>query len=126
MVRTSTTTQGKRVTFNVDEHYCLENDNPEKIFNEVFFGMFSKMPFALGYTKVVHDKGYREEMRFGSPSIEHYDNGLVGYQNFSFYGSEEEVLLEFANKSKLSDDAFGNCCWGQYTDVIIFRNPKCN
>lgn len=118
MVRKSTTTQGKPITFNVDEHYCLENDNPEKIYNEVFAAMFPTMPFALGYTKVMHDKGYN------GITLERYDNGLVGFQNFCFYGNEEEVLLEFSSKSKLSDDAFGNCVWGQYTDVIIFKNPR--
>ena len=80
MVRTSKTTQGKPITFNVDEHYCLENDNPEKIFNEVFAAMFPTMPFALGYTKVLHDKGYDKDL---NPS----DNGLVGYQNFCVYAN---------------------------------------
>ncbi len=124
MVRTTITTQGKKIKFNVDEHYCLKNDDPEKIYNEVFADFSPTIPFALAYTKVVHDTGYHQEMRWGSPSIERYDNGLVGYQNFFFYNNEEEVLSEFAIRSKLSDVTFGNTVTKSYADVIIFRNPR--
>jgi len=120
MVRKTTTTKGECITFNVDIHYTVIGDNPKKLAEEVFNGIFKKMPYCVAYTKVFYDKGYKDGMLWGSPAMIPYDNGLVGYQNFNFFIDKEEAQNDYKFRSKLDDDYPD----GRYSDVFLFENPN--
>lgn len=112
--RHSITTQGKQITFNIDKHYYVIGDSDERVMNEVFWGDMKDMPYAVAYTKVMYDKGYN------SITLERYDNGYVGYQNFNYHKTKDEAVKDYEFRSKLSDD-FPN---GKYADVFIIENPS--
>ena len=118
--RTTKTTQGKRISFKVYNHYYVIGDSQEKALKEVFTGIFDKMPYCVACTKVVYDKGYKDGMLWGRPAMIPYDNGYVGYQNFSFYANKENAVEDYKFKSKLSDDYPD----GYYADVILIENPS--
>ena len=113
---TTTTTTGKKITFKVNgEYYRPENfsSHISDIFEE-----FKNMRYCVLYTKIVHDRGYREISSFGSPSLENYDNGLVGYQNGQFFKDEAEAKDDYAKRQKLT----GYDC--DYADVFLVENKS--
>lgn len=92
--------KGKKYTFNTSGEYFkpLSSSSIKKIFE----GKDSNYAAAILYTKLKHDAGYREENRFGTPSIERYDNGIVGYQCINYYTSLAQAKKEFEGYSQLS------------------------
>lgn len=90
--------KGKSHTFNTSGEYFKPLSSTKKIFE----GENPNYVAAILYTKLQHDRGYREENRWGSPSIEKYDNGVVGYQCINYYTSLAQAKKEFKAYSQLS------------------------
>jgi hypothetical protein len=120
MKRTTKTTQGKSVTFEIDEYYITDESSAERKHEIVFDGVFANMPYCVAYTKVKHDKGANMGMLYGTPAMIPYDNGLVGYQCFDFYLEESEAKAMFASCSNLGDKYDGTV----YCDVMVIKNIK--
>lgn len=98
MKRTTICNDGKQRTFSYEgAYYTLENINKEEIFDG-----FEDCNACVLYTTIKHDKGWREAVIYGTPRIEDYDNGLVGYQNYNFFKDIEEAKKDFENRKKLS------------------------
>jgi hypothetical protein len=112
MERTAISTQGKKVTFKVDGSYLTKDDGT------VFEGFFSGHKYCVAYTTVKHDRGMKETHLWGSPTIEHYDNGNVGYQNFNYFNDKEEAVRDYNGRSVLSPK-LGVVA---YADVFLFEN----
>lgn len=109
----TTTTQGKKISFKVDGvYYTKENKD------ELFDGEFNQdHKYCVAYTTIKHDKGWKEENKFGTPSIVQYDNGLVGYQNFNFLDYKETAEALYNHLKKLSPKV-GTI---GYADVFLFE-----
>jgi len=109
----TTTTQGNKISFKVDGvYYTKENKD------ELFDGEFNQgCKYCVAYTTIKHDKGWKEENKFGTPSIVQYDNGLVGYQNFEFFGYKETAETYYNNRKMLSPK-IGTI---GYADVFLFE-----
>lgn len=90
--RTTTTTEGKRVSFKYDGTYYL----PTSDFSD--FKDITTSPFLVAYTTVKGDRGTRIVGNY----IEEYDNGLVGYQNFQCFDTLDEANKDFELKKKLT------------------------
>ena len=118
MVRSTITTQGKTVSFSVDLHYYLPLPNADK--STIFNGHFKDSKFCVAYTKVVHDCGYHDVMRWGTPSLEHYDNGNVGYQCFNYFNNEDDALEDYNARKKLTRKDFTKTI--AYADVFLIEN----
>ena len=109
--RKSLTTTHKIISFNVDDNYYVIGDNLDK----VFWGAFSNYKYAVAYTEVRRDCGTKVGNRFGAPAFIPYDNGLVGYQNFTYFDNKDEALEHFKSSCKLTPKYLG----GEYTDVFF-------
>jgi hypothetical protein len=107
------TTQGKKISFKVDGVYYTKVNK-----DELFGGEFNQgCKYCVAYTTIKHDEGWRTENRFGAPSIERYDNGIVGYQNFNFFEDKETAVTNYNDLKKLSPKigVIG------YADVFLFE-----
>ena len=91
-------TDGKKYEFQTEGEYYPPNSDA----NELFKPDFTKFACCVLYTKLRRDDGYKDGMRWGSPSWEYYDNGVVGYQNGQFYETIEEGKQHLENYSQLS------------------------
>lgn len=101
-IRTAKATNGKKYTFKVDKNYYTpEKDNKEHILGvaKEFYG--NERHYAVLYTEVKEDKGWRIEKRWSIDWIVDYDNGLVGYQQMGFYKTYEEAKEAFENQKKV-------------------------
>ena len=120
-IRTAKATNGKKYTFKVDKNYYTpEKDNKEHICNVAkgFYG--NERNYAVLYTEVKEDKGWRVETHWGHGCIVDYDNGLVGYQQMGFYKTYEEAKEAFESQKKvvgkLCDDGTA------FADVFLVSN----
>ena len=111
--RKALTTTLKVISFNVDDNYYAIGDSLDK----VFWGMFSNYKYAVAYTEVRRDCGTKVGNRFGAPISIPYDNGLVGYQNFSYFNNKDGALEHFKLICKLTPKYLG----GEYTDVFFIE-----
>lgn len=118
--RTTTATDGKKITFTYDGEYY----NPYSLFEKerdknIIFGShpsFKDMPYCISYTKVVQDKGNKFENRFGVPTTIYYDNGLVGYQCYEYFNDKREAFEQYrARKQCTKYDA-------QFCDIFFVEN----
>lgn len=103
-IRTAIATNRKKYTFKVDKtYYTPEKDNKEHILNVVegFYGNRNEFQYAVLYTEVKEDKGWDIESHWGIDTIVDYDNGLVGYQQMSFYKTYEEAKEAFESQKKV-------------------------
>lgn len=70
----------------------------------IFEGTDKKLQYAVVYDQLVRDSGWRIGTRYGSPSIDRYDNGIVAYQQMDFFTTRSEAnrrsveLLKITNK----------------------------
>ncbi len=111
--RTTKTTEGKKVTFQVhDDYYLGEGDK-----SQLFKG-FEECKYLVLYTTIKHDKGYREVNRWGTPTLEDYDNGWVGYQHGLFFTTLEEAQKDFEDRKMLTPKV------GEigYADIMLVTN----
>ena len=118
MVRSTITTQGKKISFSVDSNYYLPLSNADK--STIFDGHFKDSEFCVAYTRVVHDCGYHDVMMWGTPSLEYYDNGNVGYQCFNYFNSKDEALEDYNARKKLTRKDFTKTL--AYADVFLVEN----
>lgn len=101
-IRTAKATNGKKYTFKVDKtYYTPEKGNKEHIIGVAkgFYG--NERHYAVLYTEIKEDKGWRVETHWGHGCIVDYDNGLVGYQQMDFYKTYEEAQEAFENRKKV-------------------------
>lgn len=101
-IRTAIATNRKKYTFKVDKNYYTpEKDNKEHICNVAkgFYG--NERNYAVLYTEIKEDKGWRVETHWGCGCIVDYDNGLVGYQQMGFYKTYKEAQEAFENQKKV-------------------------
>lgn len=113
--RQTITTQGKHITFEVDNNYYVIGNNDK---SAVFNGGFKNSKFCVCYTKVCYDSGFREETRWGSPTLVGYDNGNVGYQCMNFFNDKKEAIKDYNGRLKLSPK-MGIVA---YCDVFLVEN----
>ncbi len=110
-IRTAIATNGKKYTFKVDKNYFT----PEKD-NKAYVFMGEAYHYAVLYTEIKEDKGWHIEGHY----ITDYDNGLVGYQQMSFYKTYEEAKEAFETQKKvvgkLCDDGTA------FADVFLVSN----
>lgn len=113
--RTGYDYKGKMHTFKTDGEYFKPYCDTNPIFddNSIYVA-------AILYTKVVEDKGWKIEPRFGTDQIVSYDNGLVGYQCINYYRSLEEAKKQFKWYGQLSPKV-GVVA---YVDAWLAENPK--
>lgn len=109
----TTTTQGRKISFKVDGVYYTK-ENKDGLFDE---GFAKDNKYCVAYTTIKHDKGWKEENMWGTPSIVNYDNGKVGYQNFNFFEHKETAEACYNDLKKLSPKVgvIG------YADVFLFE-----
>ena len=114
-IRQTITTEGKRISFNCadNQYYVVGCDK-----SIVFDGLFKNHKFCVCYTKIVSDSGYRDEMRYGVPTLVHYDNGNVGYQCFNYFNDRNEAIEDFKSRQKLTPK-YGTLA---YADVFFVEN----
>ena len=112
--RKAVTTTHKAIVFDVDDNYYVIGDSIDK----VFCGGFANYKYAVAYTGVKRDCGTKVGSRFGCPTLVRYDNGVVGYQNFTYFNDKEEALKDFEMRGKLTPKFLG----GEYTDVFFIEN----
>ena len=114
-IRTAIATNGKKYTFKVDKNYYTPEKN-----NKSFVFMGEKFHYAVLYTEIKEDKGWRIERHWGRDAIVNYDNGLVGYQQMGFYETYKEAQEAFENQKKvvgkLCDDGTA------FADVFLVSN----
>ena len=113
--RQTTTTEGKRISFMIGDNKYYMPDRDKSI---VFDGLFKDHKFCVCYTKIVRDSGYRDEMRWGVPTLVHYDNGNVGYQCFNYFNDRNEAIEDFKGRQKLTP----KCGTLAYADVFFVEN----
>ena len=114
-IRTAKATNGKKYTFKVDKNYYT----PEKG-NKAYVFMGENFHYAVLYTEIKEDKGWRIERHWGRDAIVNYDNGLVGYQQMGFYKTYKEAQEAFERRKKvvgkLCDDGTA------FADVFLVSN----
>ena len=115
--RTTTTTEGKRISFMIGDNNYYMPDRDKSI---VFDGLFKDHKFCVCYTKIVNDSGWRDEMRWGVPTLVHYDNGNVGYQCFNYFNDRNEAIEDFNGRQKLTPKEFTKTI--AYADVFFVEN----
>jgi hypothetical protein len=115
-VRTTTSTDGKRISFKVDDRYYMPGGDKSLVFD----GSFKDAKYCVCYTSVWRDKGHRMESRWGSPAWVEYDNGVFGGQNFNYFSSREEAMQDFSGRQKLTPKSFKNTF--AYADVFFVEN----
>lgn len=116
--RQTITTEGKRISFFIDDNYYL----PGKDLSLVFNGYFSKSKYCVLYTGVFRDSGEKWVNNFGVPALERYDNGVIGGQNFNFYDNKEEALRDYEMCQKLTPKPLKSVF--AYADVMLVENIK--
>lgn len=116
--RQTITTEGKQISFFIDDNYYL----PGKDLSLVFNGSFSKMKYCVLCTGIYRDNGEKWVDSFGVPSLEKYDNGVFGAQNFHFYDNKEEALRSYEMRQKLTPKQFKSTF--AYADVMLIENIK--
>ena len=90
--RTSICNDGKKRTFSCEEpYYTIDNVDKEDVFSG-----FPKAKACVSYTEVKYDTGIDGE------TFAHYNNGLVGYQNFNFFNTLEEAEKDCKKRKKLT------------------------
>lgn len=94
--RTTQTTEGKRITFTCNDGWYLVPQVTAEEKRELFSLSCKGDSYCIAYTTISHDKG------INGLTLEHFDNGLVGWQNYDFFKTEEEAKREFELKSRLS------------------------
>ena len=114
-IRTAIATNGKKYTFKVDKNYYT----PERG-NKAYVFMGENFHYAVLYTEIKEDKGWRIERHWGRDAIVNYDNGLVGYQQMGFYETYKEAQEAFERRKKvvgkLCDDGTA------FADVFLVSN----
>ena len=117
--RQTTSTQGRSITFEkADNQYYTPGADKAIVFD----GLFKDHKFCVCYTKVCSDSGYRDEMRWGVPTLVHYDNGNVGYQCFNYFNDRNEAIEDFNGRQKLTPKEFTKTI--AYTDVFFVENDN--
>lgn len=115
--RTIITTQGKSITFKLaDKLYYTPSVSKAIIFDD----NFKNYKYCVAYTKIKRDCGYRDVIRWGTPSLEYYDNGNIGYQCFNYFNDINEATKDFKGRKKLSPKSFTNTIG--YGDVFLIEN----
>ena len=112
--RQSFTTEGKRISFAIDNNYYVIGEDKKKVFD----GSFKACKYAVAYTEVKEDCGTIYENRFGVPAPIRYNNGLVGYQSITYFNDRAEAMEDFKGRQKLTPKFMG----GDYTDVFFIEN----
>jgi hypothetical protein len=120
VVRHSTSTEGKHLSFKIDEDYYIPGHDKALIFN----GIFENIKYCVCYTSVYRDRGHRMENRWGSPAWVEYDNGVFGGQNCNYFSNKEEAIKDFKNRQKLTPKCFKSTF--AYTDVFFVENDSIN
>ena len=115
-VRETTSTEGKRVSFKIDETYYTPGHDKSLVFN----GSFKNFKYCVCYTNVYRDRGHRFENRWGSPAWVEYDNGVFGGQNRNYFNDSEEAIKDFKNRQKLTPKQFKSTF--AYADVFFVEN----
>ena len=114
-IRTAKATNGKKYTFKVDKNYYTHEKG-----NKAYVFMGEKFNYAVLYTEIKEDKGWRIERHWGRDAIVNYDNGLVGYQQMGFYETYKEAQEAFERRKKvvgkLCDDGTA------FADVFLVSN----
>ena len=111
--RTTKTTEGEKVTFQIhDDYYLGEGDK-----SQLFKG-YEQFKYLVLYTTIKHDTGLKDVERWGTPTVEHYDNGWIGYQNGMFFTTLEEARKDFEGRKRLTSKVgvVG------YADVMLVTN----
>lgn len=112
MLRTTICNDGKKRTFSfVGDYYTPENVNEKEL-----FANFEDCKACIAYTTIKDDMGWREVNVYGTPTIEKYNNGPKGYQNYCFFRDIEEATRDFEARKKLSPKV-GTIA---YCDVFLF------
>lgn len=112
------TTEGKQISFFIDDNYYTHGKDLSLVFN----GCFSKSKYCVLYTGIYRDKGLKWVDTFGVPALEEYDNGVIGGQNFNFYDNKEEALRDYKMRQKLTPKPFKSVF--AYADVMLVENVK--
>ena len=115
-VRRAKSTQGKLVSFKVDDFYYY----PGRDKSLVFEGEHKKAKFCVCYTGVWRDKGTRVENRFGVPTWVPYDNGDFANQDMTYFNDRAEAEAYLKGKEKLTPKLV-SCTWA-YADVFLVEN----
>ena len=115
--RTTTSTEGKNISFtcNKGRYFVPPFTDEDKDF--ILKAFDETHPFAIVYTEVMEDRGFVETTSFGTPTIERYNNGPVGWQNIRLYDTEEEAIKELAFLQKLTPKV----CTIGYCDIFLVR-----
>lgn len=116
MVRQTTTTEGKRISFQIDKDYYIPGRSKSLVFN----GGFKNTKYCVCYTCVYHDCGTRSGMLWGSPAEVPYDNGIIGGQNFNFFDNKNEAIEDYKARQKLTPK-YGSHKFA-YADVFFVDN----
>lgn len=74
----------------------------------------------VDYFRLIEDKGSRIEMRFGSPTWVHYDNGLVGLSQCDRFDSVEEAREFIETKRKTVNNWY--VCFGIRKTSLVDGN----
>ena len=116
--RQTITTEGKRISFFIDDNYYIHGKDLSLVFN----ACFSKSKYCVLYTSVFRDSGEKLVNNFGVPELEKYDNGVIGGQNFNFYDNKEEALRDYEMRQKLTPKQFKSVF--AYADGMLVENVK--
>lgn len=117
-IRKTITTEGKQISFFIDDNYYL----PDKDLSLVFNGYFSEMKYCVLYTGIYRDCGEKLVDNFGVPALERYDNGVIGAQSFNFYDNKEDALKSYKMIQKLTPKQFKSVF--AYADIMLVENVK--
>jgi len=100
--RKTITTEGKEISFLVDDNYYTDGKDLSLVFN----GSFSKSKYCVLCTAIYRDK----------------DNCVLGAQAFHFYDNKEEALETYKLTKKLTPKPFNYTF--AYADVMLVENVK--
>lgn len=113
--RTTKGTEGKNITFTCNKGWYFIPPFTDEDKDFILKAFDKEHPFAIVYTEVMEDRGFVETTSFGTPTIERYNNGPVGWQNIRLYDTEEEARKELAFIQKLTPKV----CTIGYCDVFL-------
>lgn len=115
-IREAYCTDGKTRKFRVhDDYKTLDDPNKQE-----WFKIYPNSKACVLYTKVKADSGHIVgETAWGTPYIEPYDNGLIGYQGGHYFDTIEEAEKQFEMAKGLSPKV-GTLA---YADVFMVINP---
>lgn len=116
--RSTTSTEGKNIAFTCNKGWYFVPPFTDEDKDFILKAFDETHPFAIVYTEVMEDRGFVETTSFGTPIIERYNNGPVGWQNIKLYDTEEEARKELAFLQKLTPKVgtIGYC------DVFLVSN----